>query len=249
MYYRDSELAQIFHQYCSFGSRTASVNALTDDVMMDNARFAKLAKECKLVDKINTLTDIDIIFNKVRDKGARRIDFAAFKEALLLLAERKYANNTDIDDPYYAMADFIVKHGKNGPALNTGSSEKLNKASTDKVQKASTENLKKPAELTKRKSEFGSKASISAKSYGSLAQNPPAPSTDNTRRASEAPKTKTSVFQRLTDVGGYTGAHKERFNADGTGKGIAGRDAVPKGKAPGPYRGGDVKELSQILRT
>jgi len=58
-----------------------------------------------------------------------------------------------------------------------------------------------------------------------------------------------SVFDRLTNVSGYTGSHKERFNADGSGKGISGRDAPAKGGAPGTYRGGDVKDLSQILRT
>ena len=31
------------------------------------------------------------------------------------------------------------------------------------------------------------------------------------------------VFDRLTDTSQYTGTHKERFNQDGTGKGIDGR--------------------------
>lgn len=35
-----------------------------------------------------------------------------------------------------------------------------------------------------------------------------------------------AITDRLTDVSKYTGAHKERFNADGTGKGIAGREDV-----------------------
>jgi hypothetical protein len=33
----------------------------------------------------------------------------------------------------------------------------------------------------------------------------------------------TAVFDRLTNVKGYTGTHKERFNSDGTGRGIDGR--------------------------
>ena len=32
-------------------------------------------------------------------------------------------------------------------------------------------------------------------------------------------------IDRLTDTRGYTGAHKHRFDADGRGKGIAGRDS------------------------
>ncbi len=59
----------------------------------------------------------------------------------------------------------------------------------------------------------------------------------------------TDVFNRLTSVKGYTGTHKLRFNADGTGRGIDGRDAVAKALSPyAKYRGGDVKDLSQILR-
>ncbi|KAL2918498.1 hypothetical protein HK105_201899 [Polyrhizophydium stewartii] len=59
-----------------------------------------------------------------------------------------------------------------------------------------------------------------------------------------------SVFDRLTDTKAYTGTHKERFNDDGSGRGLAGRDAVAKGSGTvGVYRGGDVKSLSQILRS
>ena len=57
-----------------------------------------------------------------------------------------------------------------------------------------------------------------------------------------------SVFDRLTNVNGYTGAHKHRFDANGNGRGLSGRDAPSLGGNPGPYRGGDVKDLSQILR-
>ncbi|KAJ3309247.1 hypothetical protein HDU76_003678, partial [Blyttiomyces sp. JEL0837] len=60
---------------------------------------------------------------------------------------------------------------------------------------------------------------------------------------------KPSVFDRLTDSSGYTGSHKHRFNADGSGRGLAGRDTIAKStKGQGTYRGGDVRDLSQILR-
>ena len=38
-----------------------------------------------------------------------------------------------------------------------------------------------------------------------------------------------SVFDRMTDPSGYTGAHAERFGADGRGKGLDGRDSIAKG--------------------
>ena len=37
------------------------------------------------------------------------------------------------------------------------------------------------------------------------------------------------VYSRLTDHKKYTGAHKERFNEDGTGKGKSGREEVKDG--------------------
>ena len=60
---------------------------------------------------------------------------------------------------------------------------------------------------------------------------------------------KPSIFDKLTDPSQYTGTHKERFNADGTGRGLAGRDSINKTGAAGAYRGGDVKDLSQITRS
>ena len=34
---------------------------------------------------------------------------------------------------------------------------------------------------------------------------------------------------RLTDTSLYTGSHKQRFDEEGKGKGLAGRDSTPKG--------------------
>jgi hypothetical protein len=42
---------------------------------MDGKTFAKCAKDCKLIDKKLTTTDIDLIFAKVKDNTERRITF------------------------------------------------------------------------------------------------------------------------------------------------------------------------------
>lgn len=39
-----------------------------------------------------------------------------------------------------------------------------------------------------------------------------------------------SIFDRLTDTSGYTGAHKARFNRNGKGRGIEGRDTTAAGR-------------------
>lgn len=49
------------------------------------------------------------------------------------------------------------------------------------------------------------------------------------------------VLTRLTDSSQYTGAHKERFDANGKGKGLAGRDSVKSGVGSG--------DLSELTRT
>jgi len=59
-----------------------------------------------------------------------------------------------------------------------------------------------------------------------------------------------SIFDKLTDTSKYTGTHKQRFDDDGKGRGLEGRDSVAKGSGhiPSAYRGGDVNDLSQITR-
>ena len=43
---------------------------------MDGKTFAKVAKDCKLVDKKFTATDVDLVFAKAKDKTERRITYA-----------------------------------------------------------------------------------------------------------------------------------------------------------------------------
>lgn len=43
---------------------------------IDGKTFAKFAKDCGVLNKAVTTTDIDLIFAKVKDKAARKITFA-----------------------------------------------------------------------------------------------------------------------------------------------------------------------------
>lgn len=56
---------------------------------MDGKTFAKAAKDCKILDKNLTATDIDLIFAKVKDKAARKINFAQFKKGIEQCATKK----------------------------------------------------------------------------------------------------------------------------------------------------------------
>lgn len=42
---------------------------------MDGKTFVKLFKDCKILDKKLTTTDLDILFSKIKAKGQRKIDF------------------------------------------------------------------------------------------------------------------------------------------------------------------------------
>lgn len=54
------QMEQLFSSYCAFG---ASKDAAP---LMDNSKLAKMTRDTKILDKKVTSTDIDIIFNKVK---------------------------------------------------------------------------------------------------------------------------------------------------------------------------------------
>ncbi|XP_071105703.1 tubulin polymerization-promoting protein family member 3-like [Haliotis cracherodii] len=61
---------------------------------------------------------------------------------------------------------------------------------------------------------------------------------DEAAAAAEGPKKGSDVTSRLTDTSKYTGSHKERFDAGGKGKGIAGRKYLHKNDGyVGEYKG------------
>lgn len=63
---------------------------------MEGKSFVKMAKDCKLIDKKVTSTDIDLIFAKVKDKTERRITFAQFIKGLEKIAEKKGVSTEDV---------------------------------------------------------------------------------------------------------------------------------------------------------
>ena len=70
------------------------------------------------------------------------------------------------------------------------------------------------------------------------------------RRSSTTSTSSSSILDRLTNPLLYTGTHSHRFDKKtGRGRGLKGRDSTPKSTGGVPvYRGGQVADLSQILR-
>ena len=57
---------------------------------MDNRQFSKCAKDTGLLDKKLTTTDVDLIFNKVKNNpSVRKINFKQFEEAVAQFATKK----------------------------------------------------------------------------------------------------------------------------------------------------------------
>jgi hypothetical protein len=77
-------LEDAFREYCSFGDKDSL------PLMMDGAKFAKMCRDCKLLDKKLTATDVDIIFAKAKPKTERKLTLAQFQEAVRMLGEKKY---------------------------------------------------------------------------------------------------------------------------------------------------------------
>lgn len=69
------DLQAAFEAFASFGG------APSKD--MDNSHFNKMMKEAGIVDKVFTVTDSDLLFNKVKAKGERRLSFGAFRDGVI----------------------------------------------------------------------------------------------------------------------------------------------------------------------
>ncbi|KAJ3066530.1 hypothetical protein HDU98_010151 [Podochytrium sp. JEL0797] len=321
------ELRNTFEKFCAFGRGSSSSLDSVQGSTMDGAKWAKFARDSNLIDgKKVTSTDIDIIFNKIKAKNSRRIDWDEFQGALKILAEKKYPEKHSQDGFTQIMYDICVRSSgpiakstavKNDAVLNrltdvnayTGSHKNrfdsagrgLGLQGRDPVTKTDTlskivsrdapaqrgGSVVRPSVGAPRQSmgpppnrasqgQAQKRSSVLTQSEERLEQSTNAPKkalagrraaipevTGNYKTSSMASSqqslaqhknssmtsSKGSVFDRLTDSSGYTGAHKHRFNADGSGRGMAGRDAPALGSGGvSTYKGGNVHSLSQILR-
>ncbi len=61
----------------------------TGKAEMSNKEWLKVNKDCGLLDKKYTTTDVDINFSKIKSKTSKNITFQQFLEGLKLAAEKK----------------------------------------------------------------------------------------------------------------------------------------------------------------
>ncbi|KAG6936275.1 tubulin polymerization promoting protein family member 2 [Chelydra serpentina] len=80
-----SELEKAFRKFAMYGDTAATGNDMT------GKNFSKMLKDCGVMDgKGVTSTDVDIVFNKVKTKGARTINFGEFQQAVKELCGKRF---------------------------------------------------------------------------------------------------------------------------------------------------------------
>ncbi|XP_067835653.1 tubulin polymerization-promoting protein family member 3-like [Heptranchias perlo] len=85
-------LEQSFRRFAIHGDTKATGNDMT------GKNFAKLCKDCKVIDgKAVTSTDVDIVFTKVKAKAARVITYEEFKQALKELAKKRFKDMSEAE--------------------------------------------------------------------------------------------------------------------------------------------------------
>ncbi|KAL7746217.1 hypothetical protein RI367_004037 [Sorochytrium milnesiophthora] len=129
----EDALRELFERFCAFGQSRSSQNSLMSPpkptpalaaaaatIAIDNARYVKFFKDLHLTSKTLTTTDLDIIFNKCKaNKADRKLDFNAFKLALLAAAERKYTGaNMDTQHAYAKLVNEALRKGAHGPEIH-----------------------------------------------------------------------------------------------------------------------------------
>ncbi|KAF7223824.1 tubulin polymerization-promoting protein family member 2 isoform X1 [Nothobranchius furzeri] len=80
-----AEVETSFHKFAIHGDTKATGKE------MNGKNFAKLCKDCHIIDGKNvTTTDVDIVFSKVKAKSARVITFEQFIQAITELSVKRF---------------------------------------------------------------------------------------------------------------------------------------------------------------
>lgn len=97
----------IFSHYCSPWKSSEWTTEESNEISksMDGVNFARLCREAPNLDNYIGRTEIDLIFNKTKPQGARRLTYDHFLDTLLALAVRIYPD----EDPIVALANFLAR--------------------------------------------------------------------------------------------------------------------------------------------
>ncbi|XP_049623901.1 tubulin polymerization-promoting protein [Suncus etruscus] len=84
-----SALEEAFRRFAVHGDTRATGRE------MHGKNWSKLCRDCQVIDGKNvTVTDVDIVFSKIKSKGSRTITFEQFKEALEELSKKRFKDKS-----------------------------------------------------------------------------------------------------------------------------------------------------------
>merc|ERR1712131_364901 len=104
---------------------TASQAANTSEI--NNKNFSKLCKDCKVIFGKCTSTDVDIVFSKVKTKGAQKINFDQFCQALKEVAPKRFPSKSK-DEAQTSICKLV----ENKTPGTTGVTKTANKNNVDR---------------------------------------------------------------------------------------------------------------------
>ena len=114
----DEQLRAVFNSFAHFGqdravTREAAAAAAAQPPTLDSAHFVKLCRDCGLLCPLVTKESVDVVFARAKgDPRARRLGFAQFRHALVLLAAVKYGGNPD--GPFAMASQIVASAGAEG---------------------------------------------------------------------------------------------------------------------------------------
>lgn len=225
------DLAGQFNAFCNFGAGQKGAASL------DGAKFFKMMKDCKVIDKTITRTEVDMVFARAKAKGGRTLDYTQFQQALRYIAEKKDPGDSA---GYDKLVTLIT--GAAGAKVNSqvGAVGGAAAAATGRLTDVSGYTGAHKERFNEDGTGKGKAGRVNETSNSGYVGDYKGEDTYN-EGAPKKVKSNTKaddITARLTDSSKYTGAHKERFNDDGTGKGKSGRVNETSGSGyVGNYKG------------
>ncbi|KAF0871429.1 TPPP protein, partial [Crocuta crocuta] len=217
-----SALEEAFRRFAVHGDSRATGRE------MHGKNWSKLCRDCQVIDGKNvTVTDVDIVFSKIKGKSCRTITFEQFKEALEELSKKRFKDKSS-EEAVREVHRLI--EGKapiiSGVTVSTAGRER---GSPPSVGWGSSSAPPRPLPTA---------SCPHCAPWTHAAALPSLP----LQKAISSP-----TVSRLTDTTKFTGSHKERFDPSGKGKGKAGRvDLVDEsGYVPGYKHAGTYDQKVQ----
>lgn len=99
---------------------------------INNKNFSKLCKDCKVIGGKCTSTDVDIVFSKVKSKGAQKMNFTQFCQALTELSPKRFTTKSK-EDAEAAMVKLV----DNKSPGTTGATKTANQKNVDRMTDSS----------------------------------------------------------------------------------------------------------------